>query len=352
MATVRQSITALFEQSQKSVSDGQAMFAVIESEAVASADAAEDSDFDIPASDERPSIAHRFDDLRELAEREMHGEAGRREATQTSGAMTGNLDELIVPNPYDNPDDGLDDSIGDTSGGHSGTGLDADVDGRIALTADDTPETTDSPDIEANIDTGMNGETNTNDEATTPDLAMPSEPPAPAGGDVLSDLDIGDIQELVRQAWEDETALGASESKAAPEATSKEAGTDESGENPDIEATHIESTHIESTHIESTHIESTMEEIAAAVVKSGDVPVPVDLTAIKTDLVVAMRAELQAVMEADLRPMIKAAIAEALQERPTTQPKPRAKKAASGKAAKTKAVTRAKKAPAAKKSND
>lgn len=337
MATVRQSITALFEQSQKSVSDGQAMFAVIESEAVASADAAEDSDFDIPTSDERPSIAHRFDDLRELAEREMHGEAGRREATQTSGAMTGNLDELIVPNPYDNPDDGLDDSIGDTSGGHSGTGLDADVDGRIALTADDTPETTDSPDIEANIDTGMNGETNTNDEATTPDLAMPSEPPAPAGGDVLSDLDIGDIQELVRQAWEDETALGASESKAAPEARSKEAGTDESGENPDIEA---------------THIESTMEEIAAAVVKSGDVPVPVDLTAIKTDLVVAIRAELQAVMEADLRPMIKAAIAEALQERPTTQPKPRAKKAASGKAAKTKAVTRAKKAPAAKKSND
>ena len=109
------------------------------------------------------------------------------------------------------------------------------------------------------------------------------------------------------------------------------------GENPDIEA---------------THIESTMEEIAAAVVKSGDVPVPVDLTAIKTDLVVAIRAELQAVMEADLRPMIKAAIAEALQERPTTQPKPRAKKAASGKAAKTKAVTRAKKAPAAKKSND
>lgn len=337
MATVRQSITALFEQSQKSVSDDHAMFAVIESEAVASADAAEDSDFDIPTSDERPSIAHRFDDLRELAEREMHGEAGRREATQTSGAMTGNLDELIVPNPYDNPDDGLDDSIGDTSGGHSGTGLNADVDGRIALTADDTPETTDSPDIEANIDTGMNGETNTNDEATTPDLAMPSEPPAPAGGDVLSDLDIGDIQELVRQAWEDETALGASESKAAPEATSKEAGTDESDENPDIEA---------------THIESTMEEIAAAVVKSGDVPVPVDLTAIKTDLVVAMRAELQAVMEADLRPMIKAAIAEALQERPTTQPKPRAKKAASGKAAKTKAVTRAKKAPAAKKSND
>ena len=342
MATVRQSITALFEQSQKSVSDGQAMFAVIESEAVASADAAEDSDFDIPASDERPSIAHRFDDLRELAEREMHGEAGRREATQTSGAMTGNLDELIVPNPYDNPDDGLDDSIGDTSGGHSGTGLDAGVDGRIALTADDTPETTESPGIEANIDTGMNGETNTNGEATTPDLPMPSEPPAPAGGDVLSDLDIGDIQELVRQAWEDETALGASKSKAAPEATSKEAGTDESGENPDIEA----------THIESTHIESTMEEIAAAVVKSGDVPVPVDLTAIKTDLVVAMRAELQAVMEADLRPMIKAAIAEALQERATTQPKPRAKKAASGKAAKTKAVTRAKKAPAAKKSND
>lgn len=337
MATVRQSITALYEQSRKSASDGQVMFAVIESETVTSTDAASDADFDITASDERPSIAHRFDDLRELAEREMHGEAGRHEATLTSGAMTGSLDELIVPNPNDNPDDGLNDSIGDTSGGHSGTGLDADVYGRIELTAGDMPETTDSPDIEANIDTGMNGETNTKSEATTPDLPMPSEPPAPASGDVLSDLDIGDIQELVRQAWEDETALSASESKAAPETTSKEAGTDESGKNPDIEA---------------THIEATMEEIAAAVVKSGDVPVPVDLTAIKTDLVAAMRAELQALVEADLRPMIKAAIAEALQERPTTQPKPRAKKAASGKAAKTKAVTRAKKVPAAKKSND
>jgi hypothetical protein len=325
MATVRQSITALFKQSQKSVSDGQAMFAVIESEAVASTDAAADVDFHIPASNEKLTIAHRFDDLRDLAEHEMHEETAPHEATPSSGTMTGNLEELIIPTP----DDGQGDDFR--------VSFDAKITGEDASPLDDAPKTDDIPNIETGIDTRMNSETSTNGEAATPDLPLPSEPPAPAGGDVLSDLDIGDIQELVRQAWEDETALGASESKAAPEATSKEAGTDESGENPDIEA---------------THIESTMEEIAAAVVKSGDVPVPVDLTAIKTDLVVAMRAELQAVMEADLRPMIKAAIAEALQERPTTQPKPRAKKAASGKAAKTKAVTRAKKAPAAKKSND
>ena len=92
-----------------------------------------------------------------------------------------------------------------------------------------------------------------------------------------------------------------------------------------------------------------MEEIAAAVVKSSDVPAPVDLAAIKADLVAAMRTELQAVVEADLRPMIKAAIAEALQELPAAQPKPRAKKATSGKVAKKKATTRAKKAPVAKK---
>jgi hypothetical protein len=50
--------------------------------------------------------------------------------------------------------------------------------------------------------------------------------------------------------------------------------------------------------------------------------------------------------------LINAAIAEAMQELPTAQPKTRAKKAASNKAAKKKSATRAKKAPTAKKSDD
>ena len=320
MATVRQSITALFKQSQKSVSDGQAMFAVIESEAVASTDAAADVDFHIPASNEKLTIAHRFDDLRDLAEHEMHEETAPHEATPSSGTMTGNLEELIIPTP----DDGQGDDFR--------VSFNAEITGEDASPLDDAPKTDDIPNIETGIDTRMNSETSTNGEAATPDLPLPSEPPAPAGGDVLSDLDIGDIQELVRQAWEDETALAASESKAAPKAMSNETSNDENAADPDIEAT--------------------MEEIAAAVVKSGDVPAPVDLAAIKADLVAAMRTELQAVVEADLRPMIKAAITEALQELPAAQPKPRAKKAASSKAASKKTAARAKKAPTAKKSND
>lgn len=337
MATVKQSITALFEQSQKSASDGQAMFAVIESEAVASLDVTGDEGFDIPASNEKPPIARRFDDLRDLAEREVHGEAAPHEASPPSGAMTTGLNELTAPGLDDNRDDNLNDSICDNPDGDFDTSFDAGVASEDTSPPDDTPETDDSPDIGAEIDTSMNSEAGTNGEVATPGLPLPSEPPAPAGGDALSDLDIGDIQELVRQAWEDETALAAANGKAAPEdeneatpeAASKTTGTDENGDDPDIEAT--------------------MEEIAAAVVKSSDVPAPVDLAAIKADLVAAMRTELQAVVEADLRPMIKAAIAEALQELPAAQPKPRAKKATSGKVAKKKATTRAKKAPVAKK---
>ncbi|MGB1177407.1 MAG: hypothetical protein ACPG48_08085, partial [Candidatus Puniceispirillaceae bacterium] len=62
--------------------------------------------------------------------------------------------------------------------------------------------------------------------------------------------------------------------------------------------------------------------------------------------------ELQAVVAADLRPMIKAAIAEALQELPAAKPTTRPKKAASGASAKKKASSRAKKAAATQKSKN
>ena len=409
MATVRQSITALYEQSQKSAGDGQAMFAVIESEAVASADVARDADFEIPASDDRPSIARRFDDLRDLAEREMHGETGHHEASPASGDMTGNLDVLIAPTPGGKLDgrlDGrLDDSLDDSLGGSFGTAVDIED----TSPADDTPETAetaDLSDVAADINTGTGGAINTDGKAATTnpvdpaDQPLPSEPPTPASGDALSDLDIGDIRELVRQAWEDEPALGTGEdanegaveidvaAKSAPPETPESTGDDEIDAR-DIGASEIDSPEIDSPEIRSDNdpdIEAAMDEIAAAIVqsgdsqsgdsqpsdsqsgdapsgdvkfgdvKSGDLPAPVDLASMKAELVAAMRAELQAVVEADLRPMIKAAIAEAMQELPVAQPqtgaKTRAKKAASGKAAKTKTTARAKKAPSAKKSDD
>lgn len=395
MATVRQSITALYEQSQKSAGDGQAMFAVIESEAVASADVARDADFEIPASDDRPSIARRFDDLRDLAEREMHGETGHHEASPASGDMTGNLDVLIAPTPGGKLDGRLDDSLDDSLGGSFGTAVDIED----TSPADDTPETAetaDLSDVAADINTGTGGAINTDGKAATTnpvdpaDQPLPSEPPTPASGDALSDLDIGDIRELVRQAWEDEPALGTGEdanegaveidvaAKSAPPETPESTGDDE------IDARDIGASEIDSPEIRSDNdpdIEAAMDEIAAAIVqsgdsqpsdsqsgdapsgdvksgdvKSGDLPAPVDLASMKAELVAAMRAELQAVVEADLRPMIKAAIAEAMQELPVAQPqtgaKTRAKKTASGKAAKTKTTARAKKAPAAKKSDD
>ena len=406
MATVRQSITALYEQSQKSAGDGQAMFAVIESEAVASADVARDADFEIPASDDRPSIARRFDDLRDLAEREMHGETGHHEASPASGDMTGNLDVLIAPTPGGKLDGRLDDSLDDSLGGSFGTAVDIE-DTSPADDSPETAETADLSDVAADINTGTGGAINTDGKAATTnpvdpaDQPLPSEPPTPASGDALSDLDIGDIRELVRQAWEDEPALGTGEdanegaveidvaAKSAPPETPESTGDDEIDAR-DIGASEIDSPEIDSPEIRSDNdpdIEAAMDEIAAAIVqsgnsqsgdsqsgdsqpsdsqsgdapsgdvkpgdvKSGDLPAPVDLASMKAELVAAMRAELQAVVEADLRPMIKAAIAEAMQELPAAQPKTRAKKAASNKVAKKKSATRAKKAPAAKKSDD
>ena len=63
MATVRQSITALYEESRKSAADGVAMMAVINTTPVA--DLAMDPSVDAPG---QPEIVARFDELRRLAE--------------------------------------------------------------------------------------------------------------------------------------------------------------------------------------------------------------------------------------------------------------------------------------------
>ena len=166
MATVRESITALYEQSQKSAAEGQAMFAVIESEAVSS----DGVEFDISGDDGRPSIARRFDDLRDLAEREARGDGSSLDTPPQT-------DEMV-------------EAPAEFTAGSFGTTFDSSVN-----TVDIVPDISAQPPAD-----------NTGTAAATPDL--PSEPPAPATGDALPDLGVADIQELVRQAWEDETALG------------------------------------------------------------------------------------------------------------------------------------------------
>lgn len=286
MATVRQSIAALYEQSQKSASEGAAMFAVIESEPALAFDIEEPSD------DRRPPITRRFDDLRDLAEREMLEDS----SPPADAAKHQPADVTIAS-------------------------IDSDHGSKDISPAPDTAALPRDTEI----------------AATAPDMSLPSEPPAPAAGDTMSDFDVADIQELVRQAWEDETALGNVDSGSADLAPGAgDANGDETinggNDAPDITAA--------------------MEDIAAAVVKSGDTPALIDLDAMKADLVAAMRAELQAVVAADLRPMIKAAIAEALQELPAAKPTTRPKKAASGASAKKKASSRAKKAAATQKSKN
>ena len=320
MATVRQSIMALYEQSRKSAAEGQAMFAVIESEAMTPVEV----DFEIRAGDGRPPIARRFDDLRNLAEREMPDRISPRGAPPPSTGMTG------------------------TAQGHpvarSGDSTEGPFDAGEALPAIDSPpppaisRSPDSDDIGGNTNTDMNTDMNTDRPASASEPALPNEPPAPASSDAMADLDVADIQKLVRQAWEDKTALGSVDGPAGTDIdrTISDAGNTDSIDDPDMEAA--------------------MKDIAAAVGKSDDLPEPVNLAAIKAELVATMRSELQAVVTADLRPMIKAAIAEALQELPAAQPKTRANKAAAGtagkKAAGKKSATRAKKTQTAKKKSD
>ena len=55
-----------------------------------------------------------------------------------------------------------------------------------------------------------------------------------------------------------------------------------------------------------------MQEIAAAVVQSADSGQGIDVEAMKREIIAAMRAELQAVVDSDLKSVIKTAVAEAM----------------------------------------
>ncbi|MEC7155542.1 MAG: hypothetical protein VXW40_01300, partial [Pseudomonadota bacterium] len=118
--------------------------------------------------------------------------------------------------------------------------------------------------------------------------------------------DVADIHTLVREVWEDETALG---EIASPKAGEQSA--DHHAEAADIAATGVATT---------GNIETAMQEIAAAVVQSADSGQGIDVEVMKREIIAAMRAELQAVVDSDLKSVIKTAVAEAMADMPAVAP--------------------------------
>ena len=324
MATVRQSITALYEESRKSAADGVAMMAVINTTPVA--DLAMDPSVDAPG---QPEIVARFDELRRLAEIEAdHVEdsaevdlagvdlagvdgAGVDVAGELTSTLTGSDDDdhpALAMDPDDSdqiiaePDITPPSFAGPSGDGPSGDGPSG---AAAAETSDHAPSPLPSdvlPSTPLDLDPGNFEAGNLDavgldenvDNGRAADLALPEEPPAPAStlasGDG-DDLEIGDIQELVRQAWEDEAGIGQSVPQAG---TSEQTASDDTAS------------------AVPTDIELAMEEIAAAVVQSGDTATPVDVEAMKAEIIAAMRSEMKALLDADLTSAVRAAVAEAV----------------------------------------
>ena len=322
MATVRQSITALYEEAQRSAVEGAPMLAVLQSDA-AGPDALPDrADADGAIPLPVTAIAARFEELRRLAELEV----GR--AAEPSETPATDETRFDVPN---DPLAGIDLSAGfgdrihndpadDATSAASGAASD-NFDGDDGVPAMDdkssvipvidipvtefsaAPENTGEPVLETPGDATPGIQTVTDIE-TGPSL--PEEPPAPASDNTGDDLDIADIHTLVREAWEDKTALG---EIASPEAGERSA--DHHAEAADIAATGVAAT---------GNIETAMQEIAAAVVQSADSGQGFDVEAMKREIIAAMRAELQAVVDSDLKSVIKTAVAEAMADIPAVAP--------------------------------
>lgn len=269
MASVRQSITALYEESRKSAADGAPMMAVIDTNPV------DDGTANLaPRTSFQPAIVARFEALRRLAEIEA---------------------------------------------GHAGS----DHEGSLEPA---TPEvSTQEPRPQASrINVVPSRPVDFRGPATPP---LPEEPPAPASTAALGDadeLEIGDIQELVRQAWEDEAwedkaSIGHAARERYQEqnrAQNQEMG-QEMGRKIGREIGREEGPPPPATSPappDPTDIELAMEEIASAVVQSGESATPENAEAMNADLIAAMRSEIWELLGSDLKSAIRAAVSEAVSE--------------------------------------
>ena len=339
MVTVRQSITALYEEAQRLAVEGAPMLAVLRSDAACpdALPARTDTDNTIPLP--ATAIATRFEELRRLAELEADatpsklpdvpndplsgiglsasftGEA-KESHNHAAKASTANDDEVGAP------------VIEDTAGNPVINISVTEFGAALEDASEPIPEKRSDATPPSQAVTGIK---------TAPSL--PEEPPAPASDNTGDNLEIADIHTLVREAWEDETALGEIASPEVGEQTS-----DHHAEAVDITAT--------------GNIETAMREIAAAVLQSADNEQGINVEAIKSEIIVAVRAELQAIVGSDLKSVIKTAVAEAMADMPaeappgeqtTKKPPQVARKIAVKKAATTAAKTSPKKAAAKKK---
>ena len=297
MVTVRQSIIALYEEAQKSAVERAPTLDVLRRDMVCpdalSARADTDNTIPLPST----SIATRFEELRRMAELE---------ANATQSKLPAGNNAAGIP-------------IIDISSTEFGAASEN--------TSEPIPEQPGNATPPSQAVTGIES-----------GPSLPEEPPAPASDNTGDKLDIADIHTLVREAWEDEAALGEIPSPKAGEQTA-----DHNAEAADIAA--------------NGNIETAMQEIAAAVVQSADSEQGIDVLTIKSEIIAAMRAELQAIVGSDLKSVIKTAVAEALANMPAQAPHagqaPKktpnvARKTTAKKAAKAAAKTEPKK-PAAKK---
>ena len=274
MATVRQSITALYEESRKYAADGAPMMAVITSAAADGAPAADGPVEVRPlAAPEPAAIVARFEELRRLAEIE----ARQTEHAQTSMDLTEADQE----------------EANQTDAGRIEAFLTQDADTTPFIGIETTAPVTEAPVAAIEPDSPA-------------EVTLPQEPPTPAAG-AGADLDIGDIQELVRQAWEDEAGIGA----ALPRDTSQDTAEKQPAV---IDAPAQLPPDSEMANHDMANIEMAMEEIAAAVVQSGDNTAPMDVETMKAEIITAMRNELKALVEADLTSAVRAAVAAAVSE--------------------------------------
>lgn len=320
MATVRQSITALYEEAQRSAVEGAPMLAVLQSDA-AGPDALPDrADADGAIPLPVTAIAARFEELRRLAELEAGPAAEPSETPATeetrfdapNDPLAGiDLSAGFGDRIHNDPADDATSAASDDVDGDSDSGVPAMDDNSSDIPVIDipvtgfgaAPEDTGEPVPETPGDATPAAQAVTGIE-TRPSL--PEEPPAPASDNTGDDLDIADIHTLVREAWEDETALS--------EIASPEAG-EQSADH------HAEAAGIAAADVAATgNIETAMQEIAAAVVQSADSGQGIDVEAMKREIIAAMRAELQAVVDSDLKSVIKTAVAEAMADMPAVAP--------------------------------
>ena len=208
MATVRQSITALYEEAQRSAVEGAPMLAVLQSDAVEQDSLPDRTNTDNAIALPATAIAARFDELRRLADLE----AGDRPSDTPAGPQTSSG---IKNDPFaaidlsagfgaaargaddDDADDGHDDepgaprtdnpptipvvdmpatSFGAASEDTGEPGHEEPGDAKPATQA--TVSTEIEPTVKPGIETGT---------------ALPEEPPAPASNNTGDDLDIADI---------------------------------------------------------------------------------------------------------------------------------------------------------------